>query len=180
MQCFPFHLTPRGFALASPLPLVPRAAPRPMPPLPAVPPPLLSPELGLAGGAGVANFDDLDDTGGFSTKEVSVVLMPPSQFKFDAHAKSYLHECSLSIEFTPPVFIPALPHHPLCVLVLPRPRKRLFDRSLCQRVSQWNHLSLSPSSAALPSSRKQTHSPPGNPRKRHSCSARTESLRSSR
>lgn len=87
MQCFRFHLIPRGFALANPLPLAPRAAPRPVPPLPVVPPPLFSPELGLAGGAGVANFDDLDDTGGFSTKEVSVVLLSQSQSRSEERAK---------------------------------------------------------------------------------------------
>lgn len=47
-----------------------------------------------------------------------------------------LHERGLCIKFRPSVFISALPHHPLCVLVLPRPRKRLFDWSLCLRVSQ--------------------------------------------
>ena len=71
-----FHLTPRGFALANPLPLVPRAASRPVAPLPALPPPLVSPELGRAEGAGVANLDvDLEENGGFSTNEVSVVLI---------------------------------------------------------------------------------------------------------
>jgi hypothetical protein len=44
-----------------------------------------------------------------------------------------LHECRLCIKFRPSVFISALPHHPLCVVVLPRPRKGLFDWSLCPR-----------------------------------------------
>ena len=90
------------------------------------------------------------------------------------------HECRLCIKFRPSVFISALPHHPLCVVVLPRPRKGLFDWSLCPRVSQCI-LSLLPQfSTALPSYGKHTRLPLENPRKRHSYSDRTESLRSSR
>ena len=69
------HLTLRPFAaLARPLPRVPRSPPRAAPPLPAgaIPPRL--PPIREAG-AGVANFGvAFEDVGGFSTKDVSVVL----------------------------------------------------------------------------------------------------------
>ena len=65
-----------------PLPLLPLKFPRVGPPLVfmpplagASPPPrLLIPELGRAAGAGVANLFGTRDEGGFSTKEVSVVI----------------------------------------------------------------------------------------------------------
>lgn len=40
-----------------------------------MPPPLFKPEGGLAVGAGVANFEMDFEDGGFSTKDVSVVLL---------------------------------------------------------------------------------------------------------
>lgn len=70
-----FYFTLLAFALANPLPLPPRPVPCAMPPRLAPAPPLFSPELGREEGAGVANLElDLDETGGLSTKEVSVVL----------------------------------------------------------------------------------------------------------
>jgi len=158
MQLFPVHLTPRGFALANPLPLVPRAAPRPMPPRPVVPPPLLIPELGRAGGAGVANLDvDLEETGGFSTNEVSVVLIPKSAQLY-SHPKACLHECGLSIEVAPPIFAPALPHHSIHILLLPCPRKRICNWSLPPRIS--HPTSFPPSRPLMPfpaPARNRTH-----------------------
>jgi hypothetical protein len=72
------HLTyfnPLGLAaLANPLPLVPLNPPLAAPPLPAgaPPPPPLTP---IFDGAGVENFGvAFEDIGGFSTKDVSVVL----------------------------------------------------------------------------------------------------------
>jgi hypothetical protein len=74
----PAHLAPRGLALASPLPRTPLPNPRADPPLAAprtsVPPRLLRPDGGLAVDAGVANFEMDFEDGGFSTKDVSVVL----------------------------------------------------------------------------------------------------------
>jgi len=69
------YRTLRPFAaLARPLPRVPRSPPRVAPPLPAdAVPPRLAPAIREAG-AGVANFGGFDDVGGFSTKDVSVVL----------------------------------------------------------------------------------------------------------
>ena len=74
-----YHLAPRGFALASPLPRIPRPVPRAAPhlaPAPvSVPPRLLATELGRDERAGVENFGvAFEEAGGFSTKEVSVVL----------------------------------------------------------------------------------------------------------
>ena len=74
-----YHLAPRGFALANPLPRSPRPAPRAALPLalvPTSPPPRLgATELGRDERAGVENLDAaFEDAGGFSTKEVSVVL----------------------------------------------------------------------------------------------------------
>ena len=74
-----YHLTPRGFALANPLPRNPRPAPRAALPLalvPTSPPPRLgATELGRDERAGVENLGvAFEDAGGFSTKEVSVVL----------------------------------------------------------------------------------------------------------
>jgi hypothetical protein len=76
------HLIPLGFPLAIPLPRLPLRLPRAAPPLPPIPPldeaspppRLLSPELGRAAGAGVANLVGAREDGGFSTKEVSVVM----------------------------------------------------------------------------------------------------------
>ena len=67
------HFPVLCFALANPLPL---ALPVPLidPPLPAAPPRAIL-EAGLWAGAGVVNLDDLVEVGGFSTKEVSVVLI---------------------------------------------------------------------------------------------------------
>ncbi len=69
------YFTLRPFAaLARPLPRVPRSPPRAAPPLPeGAAPPRLPPILDA--GAGVENFEvALEDVGGFSTNEVSVVL----------------------------------------------------------------------------------------------------------
>jgi len=73
------YFTPRDFAaLAKPLPRVPRRPPRAAPPLPAAAPPRLAPAI-LDAGAGVANFGvALEDVGGLSTKDVSVVLQAVS------------------------------------------------------------------------------------------------------
>ena len=72
------YRVPLGFALASPLPRIPLPTPRPVPPLatprPSVPPFLLNPDAGLLVGPGVTNFDVDFDDGGFSMKDVSVVL----------------------------------------------------------------------------------------------------------
>jgi hypothetical protein len=71
------YFAPRPFAaLARPLPRVPRSPPRAAPPLPAGPAaPRAAPAIRDAG-AGVANFGvDFEDVGGFSTKDVSVVLI---------------------------------------------------------------------------------------------------------
>ena len=70
------YFAPRPFAaLARPLPRVPRRPPRAAPPLPAGPAaPRPAPAIREAG-AGVANLGaDFEDVGGFSTKDVSVVL----------------------------------------------------------------------------------------------------------
>jgi hypothetical protein len=70
------YFAPRPFAaLARPLPRVPRRPPRAAPPLPAGPTaPRPAPPIREAG-AGVANLGaDFEDVGGFSTKDVSVVL----------------------------------------------------------------------------------------------------------
>jgi hypothetical protein len=70
------YLAPRGFALARPLPRVPRRPPRAAPPLPAggTPPRVAIREVGAAAVAGVENFEVAFEEGGLSTKEVSVVL----------------------------------------------------------------------------------------------------------
>ena len=74
------YLAPRGFALASPLPLGPRTLPRPVWPLLVLaevdPPRLLMPMFARGGPAGFVNLvaTDLVDAGGLSMKEVSVVL----------------------------------------------------------------------------------------------------------
>jgi hypothetical protein len=67
---------PRPLALANPLPRVPRPAPLPVPPRPGTPTlPRDGPPMALDGGAGVENLAvDLEDVGGLSTNEVSVVL----------------------------------------------------------------------------------------------------------
>lgn len=65
---------PRGFALASPLPLVPRAPPLAAPPLAPDPPRPLE-ALPLDDGAGVENLGvAFAVVGGFSTNDMSVVL----------------------------------------------------------------------------------------------------------
>jgi hypothetical protein len=68
------YLAPRGFALARPLPRVPRRPPRATPPLLAggTPPRIAIREVGA--GAGVENFEVAFEEGGLSTKDVSVVL----------------------------------------------------------------------------------------------------------
>jgi len=70
-----YYLALRPFALASPLPRVPRTPPRAAPPLPAG---AILPRLKPAirdGGAGVANFGvAFEEVGGLSTNEVSVVI----------------------------------------------------------------------------------------------------------
>ena len=72
------HLVLCGLALARPLPLVPLPIPRPnpprAPPVALAPPRLLSPDGSLEVGAGVVNLEVDFEDGGFSTKEVSVVL----------------------------------------------------------------------------------------------------------
>ena len=69
-----YYFTPRLFAaLARPEPRVPRSPPRAAPPLPAGAP-LPAPPI-LDAGAGVENLGvAFEDVGGFSTKDVSVVL----------------------------------------------------------------------------------------------------------
>lgn len=74
-----YHRAPCGFALAKPLPRIPRPVPRVAPPLAPVPisapPRLLATELGRDERAGVENFGvAFEEAGGFSTKEVSAVL----------------------------------------------------------------------------------------------------------
>lgn len=75
LHLHPTYLTPLGFAaLANPLPFVPLNPPLAAPPLPAgTAPPLAVP---IRDGAGVENLGVIvrEDVGGFSTKEVSVVL----------------------------------------------------------------------------------------------------------
>jgi len=69
----PYFATRPFAALASPLPPVPRRPPRAAPPLPAGAPRLGPPAI--RDGAGVENFGaGFEDVGGFSTKDVSVVL----------------------------------------------------------------------------------------------------------
>ena len=81
-----FYLAPapRPFAaLARPLPRVPRRPPRAAPPLPAAAPPRPGAPA-IRDGAGVENLGvGFEDVGGFSIKDVSVVLqlsavIPPS------------------------------------------------------------------------------------------------------
>ena len=70
------YFRPRPFAaLASPEPRVPLSPPRAAPPLPAcATPPRPAPAI-FDGGAGVENLGvGFEDGGGFSTKDVSVVL----------------------------------------------------------------------------------------------------------
>jgi hypothetical protein len=73
-----YHLAPRPLAaLARPLPRVPRRPPRAAPPLPAAAPPRLGAPAIREAGAGVENLGvAFEDVGGFSTKDVSVVLQP--------------------------------------------------------------------------------------------------------
>ena len=73
--CCLYLIIPRGFALASPLPLVPRTPPLDAPPLEPDPP--RPPEVPpLEEGTGVENFFGVAfEVGGFSTNEVSVVLV---------------------------------------------------------------------------------------------------------
>jgi hypothetical protein len=73
-----FYLAPRPFAaLARPLPRVPRRPPRAAPPLPAAAPPRPGAPAIREAGAGVENLGvGFEDVGGFSTKDVSVVLQP--------------------------------------------------------------------------------------------------------
>ena len=70
-----FYFAPRPLAaLASPEPRVPHEPPRAAPPLPAGAPPRAGPPA-TRDGAGVENFGvGFEDVGGFSTKDVSVVL----------------------------------------------------------------------------------------------------------
>jgi hypothetical protein len=70
------YLAPRPFAaLARPLARVPRRPPRAAPPLPAGAPRPAPPAI--RDGAGVENLGvGFEDVGGFSTNDVSVVLLP--------------------------------------------------------------------------------------------------------
>ena len=69
------YFAARHFALARPLPRVPRRPPRAAPPLPAAAP--RPPAPAIRDGAGVENLGvGFEDVGGFSTKDVSVVLCP--------------------------------------------------------------------------------------------------------
>jgi len=78
-----YHLTLCPFALASPLPRVPRDPPLAAPPLPdGAAPPRLEELPTLEDGAGVANFGAaFDEVGGLSTKDVSVVMKVVSPSK---------------------------------------------------------------------------------------------------
>lgn len=68
-------MRPRDLALANPLPLVPRAPPRPaFPSRPTALLPLLASEPSRERVAGVAVAEGFEEIGGFSMKEVSVVL----------------------------------------------------------------------------------------------------------
>ena len=73
------YLAPLGFARAKPLPLIPLPEPRtklPRPaPAPSVPPRLFAPDGTLGAGAAFVNLDADFEEGGFSTKDVSVVLV---------------------------------------------------------------------------------------------------------
>jgi len=71
------YLTLCPFARASPLPRVPRTPPRAAPPRAACPaPPRFDDPANREAGAGVENLGvALEDAGGLSTKDVSVVLI---------------------------------------------------------------------------------------------------------
>ena len=80
LQVLRTYRDPLGLPRAMPLPLtpltlLPRVAP-PLPPLDETSPALrlLSPDVGRAAGAGVANLVESREEGGLSTKEVSVVI----------------------------------------------------------------------------------------------------------
>jgi len=94
------YFAPRAFAaLARPLPRVPRRPPRAAPPLPAgAAPPRPAPVIRDAG-AGVANLGaDFEDAGGFSTKDVSVVLRVLAVVRHERYQIGS-QECCFSVNF---------------------------------------------------------------------------------
>ena len=92
------YLTPRPFAaLASPLPRVPRAPPRAVPPRAEGIPPRPAPPIRDAG-AGVENFGGgLEDVGGLSTNDVSVVLRRLESLQNNTPERQYMKVVSPSI-----------------------------------------------------------------------------------
>jgi hypothetical protein len=106
--CFAaLHRTPRPLARASPLGRVPRVPP--VPPLPPLAAPLVNgAPLVDAGGAGTRDWRfeagvwylpvDLEDVGGFSTNEVSVVLGSVS-LALSTTGSRYAHKCGLVVNF---------------------------------------------------------------------------------
>lgn len=98
------YFTPRPFAaLARPLPRVPRSPPRAAPPLPAAGalPPRGAPIRDA--GAGVENLGvGFEEVGGFSTKDVSVVLCASKTAVSHmvwpgGSSRISLHECCLAV-----------------------------------------------------------------------------------
>ena len=137
------YFAPRPFAaLASPDPRLPRKPPRAAPPLPAGAPPRPGPPA-IRDGAGVENLGvAFEDVGGFSTKDVSVVLQ---QLAVIARAlwKDTQERCfpvNLSVKSVrvcrssyPRISLagrmPGMrPTHP--ILLIPRPPKRIRNRRL--------------------------------------------------
>lgn len=97
-----YYLAPLGLALARPLPRIPRPVPRAVTPLAAPrlsdPPRLLSPDAGRLVVAGVTNFDADFDGGGFSTKDVSVVLQGFCEKNRSFLSRLYIQEGGLAIK----------------------------------------------------------------------------------